>query len=136
MTDHGETPLEGPARDRLDDLIGPYFTRKRVAEWLHASEEHVDDLAARGDLVAVPDATGGSRYPAFQFERYERTLPHVAWNLRFIDPEGIDPWGTALWLNTASATFGSLTAAEVLPRGNCHLVLDAARHGYEKRGQA
>lgn len=132
MSDQSRPGGQNADRDRLDVLIGPYLPRQRVAEWLHSSEEHVQNLTARGDLVSVPDVDRRPTYPAFQFDRYDRVLPHVSWILRLLDPQGIDPWGFAVWLNSSDLAYGGLTAAEALRCGNCHRVLDAARAGYER----
>lgn len=114
-------------KHEADALIGPFYDAVSLAAWRGVSRQAISKASAKGDLLGLKIGDGSRIFPSFQFGPSGAPLPFLRRVLALLDPDVIDPWGSALWLNTVADTFGGTTAAQALRDGRHELVLQAAR---------
>lgn len=114
-------------KHEADALLGPFHDTASVAAWRGVTRQAIAKASTKGDLLGLKIGDGSRIFPSFQFGPSGAPLPHLREVLALLDPDRIDPWGSALWLNTASDVFGGTTAAEALRDGRSAAVLGAAR---------
>lgn len=114
-------------KHEADALIGPFHDTASVAAWRGVTRQAIAKASTKGDLLGLKIGDGSRIFPSFQFGPSGAPLPHLREVLALLDPDRIDPWGSALWLNTVADVFGGTTAAEALREGRTTVVLDAAR---------
>lgn len=114
-------------KHEADALIGPFYDTPTLAAWRGVTRQALSKAAAKRDLIGLKIGDGSLVFPSFQFGVSGAPLPNLRQVLALIDPDRIDPWGSALWLNTAADEFGGTTAAQALRDGRDEQVLAAAR---------
>lgn len=114
-------------KHEADALIGPFYDTPTLAAWRGVTRQALSKATAKRDLIGLKIGDGSLVFPSFQFGATGAALPHLRQVLALVDPDRIDPWGSALWLNTEADEFGGTTAAEALRAGREDLVLAAAR---------
>lgn len=114
-------------KHEADALIGPFYDTPTLAAWRGVTRQALSKATAKRDLVGLKIGDGSLVFPSFQFGVSGAPLPHLRQVLALVDPNRIDPWGAALWLNTPADEFGGTTAAEALRDGREEQVLAAAR---------
>lgn len=119
-------PLDSPA-DTLSDRIGPFYDAAGLRDWFQISSEAVDAQVRSGDLLAVVTADGFRLFPAFQIDQGGQPLPQLREVLAELDPEVVDPWGDAVWLNAPSDDLDGLTPAAALRTQRADDVIRLAR---------
>lgn len=111
----------------VDERIGPFYRADGVARWMGITLQAFNELVREHRLLALTSSSGTLVFPTFQFGPTGELLPHLADLLQFLDPDGRDPLGSALWLNRPAERFSGLTPAEKLRAGGALEVLAAAR---------
>jgi hypothetical protein len=114
------------AKHPADALVGPFYDTSGVAVWRGVSRQAITKAAAKRDLLGLKIADGSLLFPSFQFGTHGEPLPNLREVLDLVDPDRIDPWGSALWLNTPHESFGGVSAAEALRAGRTEQVLRVA----------
>ncbi|WP_420367536.1 hypothetical protein [Curtobacterium sp. L1-20] len=114
-------------KHEADALIGPFYDTPTLAAWRGVTRQALSKATARRDLIGLKIGDGSLVFPSFQFGVTGSPLPNLRQVLALVDPDRIDPWGSALWLNTPADEFGGTTAAEALRDGREDQVLAAAR---------
>lgn len=114
-------------KHETDALIGPFYDTASLANWRGVTRQAIHKATQKRDLIGLKIGDGTRVFPAFQFGRTGTPLPHLRDVLDLIDRDAIDPWGSALWLNTVADDFGGTTAAQALRDGRVEPVLIAAR---------
>ena len=114
-------------KHEADELIGPFYDASSLAAWRGVTRQAISKASAKGDLLGLKIGDGSRIFPSFQFGPSGAPLPRLREVLALLDPERIDPWGSALWLNTVADEFGGTTAAQALRDGRHDPVLRAAR---------
>ena len=114
-------------KHEADELLGPFYDTPTLAAWRGVTRQALSKATAKRDLVGLKIGDGSLVFPSFQFGASGAPLPHLRQVLALVDPDRIDPWGSALWLNTPADEFGGTTAAEALRDGRTEQVLAAAR---------
>ncbi|GAA3338563.1 hypothetical protein GCM10017714_10330 [Curtobacterium pusillum] len=114
-------------KHEADALIGPFYDTPTLAAWRGVTRQALSKATAKRDLIGLKIGDGSLVYPSFQFGASGAPLPNLRQVLALIDPDRIDPWGSALWLNTVADEFGGTTAAQALRDGRDEQVLAAAR---------
>jgi hypothetical protein len=114
-------------KHEADALIGPFYDTPTLATWRGVTRQALSKATAKRDLIGLKIGDGSLVFPSFQFGATGAPLPHLRQVLALVDPDRIDPWGSALWLNTEADEFGGTTAAQALRDGRTELVLAAAR---------
>lgn len=114
-------------KHEADALVGPFYDTPTLAAWRGVTRQALSKAVAKRDLVGLKIGDGSLVFPSFQFGVSGAPLPHLRQVLALVDPDRIDPWGSALWLNTVADEFGGTTAAEALRAGRVEQVLAAAR---------
>ncbi|WIB00354.1 antitoxin VbhA family protein [Curtobacterium sp. MCBA15_012] len=108
-----EDPSDSHA-NTLSDRIGPFYDTAGLRGWFQISSEAVDAHVQRGEILAVVSADGSRLFPAFQIDEGGQLLPRLREVLAELDPEEVDPWGDAVWLNAPSDDLDGLTPAAAL----------------------
>lgn len=114
-------------KHEADALIGPFYDTPTLAAWRGVTRQALSKATAKRDLIGLKIGDGSLVFPSFQFGVSGAPLPNLRQVLALIDPDRIDPWGSALWLNTEADEFGGTTAAQALRDGRGEQVLAAAR---------
>lgn len=114
-------------KHEADAVIGPFYDAASLATWRGVSRQAISKASTKGDLIGLKIGDGSRIFPSFQFGPSGASLPRLREVLALLDPDRIDPWGSAMWLNTPADEFGGTTAAEALRDGRHDLVLRAAR---------
>ncbi|PZF59560.1 hypothetical protein DEJ23_00495 [Curtobacterium sp. MCSS17_008] len=114
-------------KHEADALIGPFYDTPTLAAWRGVTRQALSKATAKRDLIGLKIGDGSLVFPSFQFGVSGSPLPHLRQVLALVDPDRIDPWGAALWLNTEAEEFGGTTAAQALRDGREEQVLAAAR---------
>ncbi|TDN43176.1 hypothetical protein EDF64_10999 [Curtobacterium flaccumfaciens] len=114
-------------KHEADALIGPFYDTPTLAAWRGVTRQALSKATAKRDLIGLKIGDGSLVFPSFQFGVSGAPLPNLRQVLALIDPDRIDPWGSALWLNTEAEEFGGTTAAQALRDGRDEQVLAAAR---------
>ncbi|WP_144759044.1 hypothetical protein [Curtobacterium sp. 9128] len=114
-------------KHEADALIGPFYDASSLAAWRGVTRQAISKASTKGDLLGLKIGDGSRIFPSFQFGASGAPLPRLREVLALLDPERIDPWGSALWLNTVADEFGGTTAADALRDGRHEQVLRAAR---------
>lgn len=114
-------------KHETDALIGPFYDTASLTRWRGVTRQAIHKAVQKRDLIGLKIGDGSLVFPSFQFSRTGAPLPGLRQVLDLVDPERIDPWGSALWLNTESDEFGGTTAAVALRDGRGERVLAAAR---------
>ena len=114
-------------KHEADALIGPFYDTPTLAAWRGVTRQALSKATAKRDLIGLKIGDGSLVFPSFQFGVSGAPLPNLRQVLALIDPDRIDPWGSALWLNTEAEEFGGTTAAQALRDGREDQVLAAAR---------
>lgn len=114
-------------KHEADALIGPFYDSTTLAAWRGVTRQALSKAVAKRDLIGLKIGDGSLVFPSFQFGVSGSLLPNLRQVLALVDPDRIDPWGSALWLNTEADEFGGTTAAQALRDGRDEQVLAAAR---------
>ena len=114
-------------KHEADALVGPFYDTATLAAWRGVTRQALSKATAKRDLIGLKIGDGSLVFPSFQFGAAGTPLPHLRQVLALVDPDRIDPWGAALWLNTEADEFGGTTAAQALRDGREEQVLAAAR---------
>jgi len=114
-------------KHEADALIGPFYDTPTLAAWRGVTRQALSKAVAKRDLIGLKIGDGSLVFPSFQFGASGTPLPHLRQVLALVDPDRIDPWGSALWLHTVADEFGGTTAAQALREGRHEQVLAAAR---------
>lgn len=114
-------------KHEADALIGPFYDTPTLAAWRGVTRQALSKATAKRDLIGLKIGDGSLVFPSFQFGASGAPLPNLRQVLALVDPDRIDPWGSALWLNTVADEFGGTTAAQALRDGRTEQVLAAAR---------
>lgn len=114
-------------KHEADELIGPFYDASSLARWRGVTRQAISKASAKGDLLGLKIGDGSRIFPSFQFGPSSSPLPRLRDVIDLLDPDRIDPWGSALWLNTVADEFGGTTAAQALRAGRHEPVLRAAR---------
>lgn len=114
-------------KHEADALIGPFYDTPTLAAWRGVTRQALSKATAKRDLIGLKIVDGSLVFPSFQFGASGAPLPNLRQVLALVDPDRIDPWGSALWLNTVADEFGGTTAAQALRDGRTEQVLAAAR---------
>ena len=114
-------------KHEADELIGPFYDASSLASWRGVTRQAISKASTKGDLLGLKIGDGSRIFPSFQFGPSGSPLPRLREVLDLLDPDRIDPWGSALWLNTVADEFGGTTAAQALRGGRHDPVLRAAR---------
>jgi hypothetical protein len=114
-------------KHEADALIGPFYDTTSLATWRGVTRQAIHKASQKRDLLGLKIGDGTRIFPSFQFGASGTPLPHLREVLDLLDRDGIDPWGSALWLNTVADEFGGTTAAQALRDGRVQPVLTAAR---------
>lgn len=114
-------------KHEADALIGPFYDTPTLAAWRGVTRQALSKATAKRDLIGLKIGDGSLVFPSFQFGVAGSPLPNLRQVLALVDPDRIDPWGAALWLNTRADEFGGTTAAQALRDGREEQVLAAAR---------
>ncbi|RII95429.1 hypothetical protein DZF95_01120 [Clavibacter michiganensis] len=83
-----------------DDKLGPFHSTTSLRDWMGVSRQAIDQQVRKGALLCLVLGDGTRAYPDFQFGADGSPLPHLREVLNAMDPQRIDLWGDALWLNT------------------------------------
>lgn len=116
--------LSLPGMNPWNRLVGPFYRSAELRLALNVTEERFVDLIHNRDLLLVSSVDGADLLPTFQLDQGLELLPRLAGILQVIDPDAIDSWEAALWLNHHSAALAT-TPAEALRAGRTE---DVARH--------
>ncbi|WIB27744.1 hypothetical protein [Curtobacterium sp. MCSS17_015] len=114
-------------KHEADALVGPFYDTASLATWRGVTRQAIHKASQKRDLLGLKIGDGSRIFPSFQFGGSGTPLPHLREVLDLLDRDGIDPWGSALWLNTVADEFGGTTAAQALRDGRVEPVLAAAR---------
>lgn len=114
-------------KHEADELIGPFYDAASLANWRGVTRQAISKASTKGDLLGLKIGDGSRIFPSFQFGPSGAPLPRLREVLDLLDPDRIDPWGSALWLNTVADEFGGTTAAQALRAGRHEPVLRTAR---------
>lgn len=110
----------------LDDRVGPFFDTTSLRRFIRSSAEALATAVVNGDVLAVVSADGFLLYPAFQFNESGEPLPRLRDVLAELDPELVDPWGDAVWLNAPGDDLDGLSPAVALREGRAEDVIRLA----------
>ncbi|WIB34415.1 hypothetical protein [Curtobacterium sp. MCSS17_005] len=121
-----EDPSDSQATT-LSDRIGPFYDTGALRRWFQISSEAVEAQVRSGQLLAVVTADGFRLFPAFQIDEGGQPLPRLRDVLAELDPEEVDPWGDAVWLNAPSDDLEGLTPAAALRTERADDVIRLAR---------
>lgn len=110
----------------LDERVGPFYDTAALRDLLHVSSDTLTSMVKTGDLLAVVSADGFRLYPAFQFDEVRQPLPRLREVLAELDPELVDPWGDAVWLNAPGNDLDGLSPASALRNGRANDVIRLA----------
>lgn len=111
----------------FSDRIGPFYDTAGLHDWFQISNESIDARLRSRELFAVVTADGFRLFPAFQIDAAGRPLPRLREVLAELDPEEVDPWGDAVWLNAPSAALDDFTPAMALRTERADDVIRLAR---------
>lgn len=103
-----------PGANVLDDRVGPFYDTAGLKAWFQMSRQALDVQAKAGDVLCVLSADGFRLYPSFQFDERGTRLPRLREVLAGLDPEQVDTWGDAVWLNAPAEELDGLTPAAAL----------------------
>ncbi|ROP61439.1 hypothetical protein EDF19_3267 [Curtobacterium sp. PhB115] len=103
-----------PGADVLDARVGPFYDTAGLRKWFRMSRQTLDAQARVGDVLCVMSADGFRLYPSFQFDARGILLPRLREVLTGLDPERLDLWGDAVWLNAPADELDGRTPAEAL----------------------
>jgi hypothetical protein len=103
-----------PGANVLDDRVGPFYDTAGLKAWFDISKQALDVQARAGHVICVLSADGFRLYPSFQFDERGTRLPRLREVLAGLDPEQVDTWGDAVWLNAPAEELDGLTPAETL----------------------
>lgn len=105
------------------DLLGPAYSRERVADMLGMTVEEVD----RSDrLLRLPQPTRGPGYPAFQFVD-GKVVDGLVDVIDILSPAVATNWTIASWLTTSSIRLDDRRPIDLLAAGQPEPVLEVAR---------
>lgn len=103
-----------PGANVLDDRVGPFYDTAGLKGWFQMSRQALDVQAKAGDVLCVLSADGFRLYPSFQFDERGTRLPRLREVLVGLDPDQVDTWGDAVWLNAPAEELDGLTPAAAL----------------------
>jgi hypothetical protein len=117
--------------------LGDMFDTKQVQALLSGcTRQAISDFVKRKRLLAVSDAKGRLRFPAFQFMPTGRPFPIVADVLREFSAADVSPYTTAAWFVTPQPLLDGETPAQWLRAGSAGaIVVEAARRSAARLGQ-
>lgn len=127
LSPDGATGSEGQASvATLDDRVGPFFDSTSLVERLRLSTDALSASVEDRDVLAVVTADGFLLYPAFQFNENGESLPRLREVLAELDPDMVDPWGDAVWLNAPGDDLDGLSPAAALRKERAEEVIRLA----------
>jgi hypothetical protein len=116
-----------PEAATLDARVGPFYDTAALLERLQVSSDTLDALVRTGDVLKVISSDGCPLFPAFQFGQDAQPLPRLRDVLSELDPEQVDPWGDAVWLNAPAEELEGVSPATALRGGRTEDVVRLAR---------
>lgn len=103
-----------PGANVLDDRVGPFYDTAGLEAWFQMSRQALNVQVKAGDVLCVMSADNFRLYPSFQFDERGSRLPRLREVLAGLDPEQVDTWGDAVWLNAPAEELDGVTPAEAL----------------------
>lgn len=119
----------------LDDRVGPFFDRTSLLERLRLSADALSASVGDRDVLEVVTADGFLLYPAFQFNENGEPLPRLREVLAELDPDLVDPWGDAVWLNAPGDDLDGLSPAAALRKECAEEVIRLAGQSAFRRAE-
>ncbi len=114
--------------------LGPTYSSMQVRQLMRiGTRQGVSDLATRRRLLALPDAEGHVRFPAFQFTSNGRPLPGMPAILAAFAGAAASPYTVASWFVTPDALLEGETPAQWLRVGREPSVAVEAAKRYAER---
>lgn len=133
---YGTPRTEGPASvATLDDRVGPFFDSTSLLDLLRLSADALAASVENRDVLAVVTADGFLLYPSFQFNENGEPLPRLAEVLADLDPDLVDPWGDAVWLNAPGDDLDGMSPAAALRNGRAEDVIRLAGQSAFRRAR-
>ncbi len=117
----------GDGAATLDGRVGPFYDTAALLERLRMSSDTLDALVRTRDVLGVISSDGCPLFPAFQFGQDAKPLPRLRDVLAELDPEQVDPWGDAVWLNAPAEELEGVSPATALRLGRTEDVVRLAR---------
>lgn len=106
-------------RNELAELIGPFWTARRVCAALGLSPDALDIRRADGTVLALSSADGVVVYPVSQFQRHPdgttEVRPALIPVLQAL--HAYDPWAVAVLLHTPAPELDGTTPLDWLGAG-------------------
>lgn len=119
----------------LDDRVGPFFDSTSLLERLRLSADALSASVEDRDVLEVVTVDGFLLYPAFQFNANGEPLPRLREVLAELDPDLVDPWGDAVWLNAPGDDLDGLSPAAALRSERAEDVIRLARQSAFRRAE-
>ncbi|MCS5520756.1 hypothetical protein [Curtobacterium flaccumfaciens] len=116
-----------PGANVLDDRVGPFYDTAGLKAWFDISKQTLDQQARAGSVLCLLSADGFRLYPSFQFDARGTRLPRLREVLAGLDPEQVDTWGDAVWLNAPADELDGLTPAAALRTDRADEVVELAQ---------
>lgn len=122
-----------PSNRTTDELVGPFYDTKGLAERWHISEQAVHKRAdVAHKLLKVMTKDDVALYPAFQFDAGGGMLPNLPEVMEAFAPGVTDTWSVARWLKAPSSRLDGRSPADALRSGEQDRVL-ALASSFSKR---
>lgn len=111
-------------QSRWNELLGPFWSTGRVANWLGTTETRIKIRSEQMRLLRLKTSDGGFVFPAFQFVELEPSQHHVVAGLdKVLEPfrdvvnrEGVD-WSLASWISAPRKDLGRKSIIDHLKLG-------------------
>jgi hypothetical protein len=103
-----------PGTHALDERVGPFYDTAGLRKWFDMGRQTLQAQAKVGDVLCVVSSDGHRLYPSFQFDVQGSPLPRLREVLAALDPDRVDLWGDAVWLNTPATELDDRSPAQVL----------------------
>lgn len=114
-------------RASADELIGPFYDARGLAERWHISVQAVHKRADKGKrLLKVLTKDDVALFPSFQFDAAGEMLPGLPAVMGALTPAVSDSWTIARWLKAPSSRAQGQSPAELLRAGQLDRVLTLA----------
>lgn len=118
-----------PGMSPWNELVGPFYSAPDTAALLQITAPRLAELTESQRVLATPTDDGINLYPSFQFADDGSPTPDLQRALQVMDPDNLDPWYTARWLNRWSETLMG-RPVDLLRAGRVDAVIDRATRSY------